>query len=83
MLSAALALDFEEVENIIRQEFSLDKAQPKFDSLAETQDYSNEASTDYHVIEEQILLPFLKNKRDNHVDKPNGEWPLWCSWLRS
>ena len=63
VLSAALALDFEEVENIIRQEFSLGKAQPKFDSLAETQDYSNEASTDYHVIEEQILLPFLKNKR--------------------
>ena len=63
VLSAALALDFEEAENIIRQEFSLDKAQPKFDSLDETQDYSNEASTDYHVIEEQILLPFLKNKR--------------------
>ena len=63
VLSAALALDFEEVENIIRQEFSLDKAQPKFDSLAEAQDYSNEASTDYHVIEEQILFPFLKNKR--------------------
>ena len=56
-------LDFEEVENIIRQEFSLEKAQPKFDSLTETQDYTDEASTDYHVIEEQILVPFIENKR--------------------
>jgi hypothetical protein len=63
VLTAALALDFEEVENIIRQEFSLDKIQPKFDSLAEKQDYNDEVSIDYHVIEEQILVPFLENKR--------------------
>ena len=63
VLREALALDFEEVEKIIRQEFSLDQARPKFDSLAETQDYNDEASTDYHVIEEQILVPFIENKR--------------------
>ena len=63
VLRAALDLDFEEVENIIRQEFSLDKVQPELDSLAETQDYNNEALTDYHVIEEQILVPFVENRR--------------------
>ena len=62
-LRAALALDFEEVENIIRQEFSLNKVQTKFDSLAETQDYDDGGSTDYNVIEEHILIPFKENKR--------------------
>ena len=63
VLGAALALDFEEVENIIRQEFSLNKVQTKFDSLAETQDYDDGGSTDYNVIEEQILVPFRKNRK--------------------
>ena len=63
VLRAALNLDFEEVENIIREEFSLDKPQPKFDSLAETQDYNDEASANYYVIEKQILVPFIENKR--------------------
>ena len=63
VLRAALDLDFEDVENIIRQEFSLDKVQPKLDSLSEPQDYNNEALTDYHVIEEQILVPFAENRR--------------------
>ena len=63
VLRAALALDFDEVENIIRQEFSLNKVQTMFDSLAETQDYDDGASTDYNVIEEQILVPFGENRR--------------------
>ena len=63
VLSAALDLDFDEVEKIIRQEFSLDKVQPKYDALAETQNYKIEASSDYHVIEEQILVPIANNKR--------------------
>ena len=44
VLRAALTLDFEEVENIIRQEFSLNKVQTKFDSLAEMQDYDDAVS---------------------------------------
>ena len=56
-------MDFDEIENIIRQEFALDKPQPKFDSLTETQDYNDEAAADYYVIEEQILVPFMENKR--------------------
>ncbi len=63
VLRAALALDFEEAENIIRQEFSLNKVQAKFDSLTETQDYDDGGSTDYNVIEEQILVPFRENRR--------------------
>ena len=63
VLNAALDLNFEEVENIIRQEFSLDKTQPKHDSLAEIQNYNVEDTTDYHVIEEQILVPIAENKR--------------------
>ena len=63
VLRAALTLDFEEVENIIRQEFSLNKVQTKFDSLAETQDYDDGGTTDYNVIEEQILVPFKENRR--------------------
>ena len=63
MLRAALTLDFEDVENIIRQEFSLNKVQTKFDSLAESQDYADGGSTDYNVIEEQILVPFKENRR--------------------
>jgi phosphoenolpyruvate carboxylase len=63
VLRAALALDFEEVENIIRQEFSLNKVQTKFDALAETQDYDDGASTDYNVIEKQILVPFRENRK--------------------
>ena len=58
-----MTLDFEEVENIIRQEFSLNKVQTKFDALAETQDYDDGGTTDYNVIEEQILVPFKKNRR--------------------
>ena len=63
VLRAALALDFEEVENIIRQEFSLNKVQTKFDALAETQDYDDGASTDYNVIEKHILVPFRENRK--------------------
>jgi hypothetical protein len=63
LLREALNLDFEEVENIIREEFSLDKVQPKFDSLAEMQDYDDEITNNYRVIEEQILVPILENKR--------------------
>ena len=58
-----MALDFEEVENIIRQEFSLNKVQTKFDSLAEMQDYDDVGTADYNVIEEQILVPFKENRR--------------------
>ena len=58
-----MVLDFEEVENIIRQEFSLNKVQTNLGSLAEPQDYDDAASTDYNVIEEQIFVPFKENRR--------------------
>ncbi len=41
----------------------MDKIKPKYDSLAETQNYTVEDSSDYHVIEEQILVPIAENKR--------------------
>ena len=63
VLRAALNLDFEEVENIIRQEFSLDKVQTLYGSLTEPQNYKVENFSDYHIIEDQILVPIAENKR--------------------
>ena len=53
----ALSLDFDEVQKIIREEFSLDKTSLTYGQLSEKQNYKDGNSSGYQSIVKQILDP--------------------------
>ena len=63
VLRQALSLDFDGVQKIIRQEFSLDKTKLTYGQLREKQNYKDDGSSDYQAIEEQILNPLNRNHK--------------------
>ena len=63
VLRHALSLDFDEVQEIIRQEFSLDKPQLEYGELSERQNYKADNSSDYQAISEKILVPLNFNHK--------------------
>ena len=63
VLRHALSLDFDEVQKIIRQEFSLDKISLTYGQLSEKQNYKDDNSSDYQSIVKQILDPLDFNHK--------------------
>ena len=63
VLRHALRLDFDEVQKIIRQEFSLDKIPLNYGQLIEKQNYKDDNTSDYQTITQQILDPLDFNHK--------------------
>jgi phosphoenolpyruvate carboxylase len=62
MLNLALALDFDSVQEIVTEIFSLDAAARLGLTLEEPQSYAEDNTENYRQISEQILRPLAENK---------------------